>query len=112
MSRSSVDEQWTTVWGEESTIRNNYNEMRVELCENDSIGVEYAIVFRVFDDGVGFRYEIPSQAAIDSITIMDERTEFALAEDAVAWSIPWDHEYYEHIMSPLSPVVWTQCVLR
>ena len=100
VSRSSVDEQWTTVWGEESTIRNNYNEMRVELCENDSIGVEYAIVFRVFDDGVGFRYEITSQAAIDSITIIDERTEFALAEDAVAWSIPWDHEYYEHIYEP------------
>lgn len=100
VSHSSTDEQWTPVWGEESSIRNHYNEMRVELVEDDSLGVEYAIVFRVFDDGIGFRYEIPGQEAVDSITIMDERTEFSLAEDGVAWSIPWDHEYYEHIYEP------------
>jgi len=98
--RSSADGVWTPVWGEESSIRNHYNEMRVELRENDSPCVEYAIVFRVFDDGVGFRYEISGPHALDSITIMDEQTEFALAEDGVAWSIPWDHEYYEHLYEP------------
>jgi len=97
VKHSSQDEIWQPVWGEESAIRNNYNEMRVEICELNSKNVNYSIIFRVFDDGVGFRYEIPEQENIDSITILDELTEFALREDGVAWSIPWDHEYYEHL---------------
>ncbi len=97
---STFDETWQPVWGEESSIRNHYNEMRVDLREDDDCGTLYSLVFRVFDDGVGFRYEIPQQDAIDSLTIMDELTEFALAEDGVAWSIPWDHEYYEHLYEP------------
>lgn len=97
---SSQDETWHPVWGEESEIRNHYNEMRVELREEGEHPVEYALVFRVFDDGVGFRYEVPEQKGIDSVTIMDEMSEFALAEDGVAWSIPWDHEYYEHLYEP------------
>lgn len=97
---NSQDETWHPVWGEESEIRNHYNEMRVNLREEGERPVEYALVFRVFDDGVGFRYEIPEQKGIDSVTVMDEMTEFALAEDGVAWSIPWDHEYYEHLYEP------------
>lgn len=100
VKHSSYDETWQPVWGEEKEIRNNYNEMRVEICEIAPQKVNYAIVFRVFDDGVGFRYEIPQQEDVDSITIMDELTEFSLCEDGVAWSIPWDHEYYEHLYEP------------
>ncbi len=100
VERSQTDETWQTVWGEESEIRNHYNEMRVELEEKEATPVSYALVFRIFDDGVGFRYEVQGQEALDSITVMDELTEFALAEDGVAWSIPWDHEYYEHLYTP------------
>lgn len=97
---SDLDEIWHPVWGEESSIRNHYNEMRVELEENDSLHTQFAIIFRIFDDGVGFRYEIAEQPGVDSLTITDELTEFALKEDGVTWSIPWDHEYYEHLYQP------------
>ena len=98
--RDSHDETWETVWGEESTIRNHYNEISADFAELDSAGVSFSIVFRVFDDGVGFRYVIPRQEAVAQITVTDEATEFNLHEDAVAWSIPWNHEYYEHVWEP------------
>ena len=100
VSRTSADETWETVWGEEREIRNNYNEMRVELEEPGDTARRYAMVFRVFDDGIGFRYEVPEQASLDSITILDEETEFALADDGVAWSIPWGRAYYEALYKP------------
>lgn len=103
VERSSVDEIWHPVWGEESEIRNNYNEMRVHLEEQPVAGgesVDYIINVRVFPDGFGFRYELPEQEGLDSLTVTDELTEFTLAEDGVAWSIPWDHEYYEHLYQP------------
>lgn len=102
VSRTSVDEIWNPVWGEESEIRNNYNEMKVDLEEINISGnpLLYSVIVRVFPDGFGFRYEIPGQEGLDTITILDENTEFALAEDGVAWSIPWDHEYYEHFWEP------------
>lgn len=103
VERSSFDETWNPVWGEESEIRNNYNEMAVLLEEQPDGGgrsVQYTLRVRVFPDGVGFRYEVPQQQGLDSITIMDEETEFAMAEDGVAWSIPWNHEYYEHLYEP------------
>ena len=100
ISRSSADETWETVWGEEREIRNHYNEMRIDLEDGGETPVRYAVVFRVLDDGLGFRYEVPEQENLDSITILDEKTEFALADDGVAWSIPWDHEYYEALYQP------------
>lgn len=103
VEHGSADEVWYPVWGEESEIRNHYNEMCVSLEEDIPSGeatVSYNVRVRVFEDGVGFRYEVPGQAAVDSLTILDELTEFALAEDGVAWSIPWDHEYYEHLYEP------------
>lgn len=96
----SHDETWQTVWGEESSIRNNYNEITADFTENDSTGINFSVVFRVFDDGVGFRYVIPGQNGIDDITLMDEASQFNLPEDAVAWSIPWNHEFYEHLWKP------------
>ncbi|MDE7081077.1 MAG: glycoside hydrolase family 97 protein [Muribaculaceae bacterium] len=103
IEKSSADETWSPVWGEESRIRNHYNEMAVtfeEQPEGDALPVAYTLRVRVFPDGVGFRYEVPGQTGVDSLTVMDELTEFALAEDGVAWSIPWDHEYYEHLYEP------------
>lgn len=100
---STFDETWQTVWGEETEIRNHYNELRVKLAEENSPVKEYDLVFRVFDDGFGFRYEISEQAGLDSITIMNEDSQFHIHEDAVTWAQPWDHEYYEHLYEP-SPV--------
>ena len=97
---SSNDNTWETVWGEESHIRNNYNELKVNFVERDSLPVYFSIIFRVFDDGVGFRYYIPEQENLSDITIIDEDTQFTIAEDALSWSIPWNHEYYEHIYEP------------
>lgn len=103
IKHSSFDETWTQPWGEEKNVRNNYNEMRLLLSEESDDKHEYSVVFRIFDDGIGFRYEIPEQPKLKDITIMDEKTEFAIAGDGVAWSIPWDHEYYEHLYST-SPI--------
>lgn len=103
VERLSKDEVWQPVWGEESEIQNRYNEMCVHLNESDAgdtSGIDYVIRVRVFNDGIGFRYEIPGQENVDSLTVMEELTEFALHEDGVAWSIPWNHEYYEHLYEP------------
>ena len=103
VERTSKDETWMPVWGEESEIRNHYNEMCVHLHDGDidgKTGIDYMLRVRVFPDGIGFRYEIPGQEGMESMTIMDELTEFALHEDGVAWSIPWNHEYYEHLYEP------------
>ncbi len=107
---SSFDQTWEQPWGEESTVRNNYNALTLHFRETDSLSRLFDIEFRVFDDGVGFRYIIPAQDGVESLVLMDENTRFNLAEEAVAWSIPYDTEYYEGIYkaSPVS-VLDTVC---
>ncbi len=102
-----LDETWTQVWGEKKHIRNHYNEMRVDLIEAGSLQREMTIVFRVYDDGLGFRYEIPEQANIGPINIMDELTEFALTDDHETWWIgayQWNRFEYLYENTPLSEV--------
>lgn len=100
ITHSSFSETWQQPWGEESTADNTYNEMVVDLHQTDSLSLKFSVAFRVFNDGVGFRYIVPEQENLKTMTIMDENTEFALSDDAVAWSIPWKHEYYEHHYRP------------
>ncbi len=101
---SSVDEQWTQPWGEVETIRNHYNELRVSLRELGNDGRLMNIVFRVYDDGLGFRYEWPQQAHLKDFVITDEHTEFALAGDFKAWWVPaYEKSRYEYLYSE-SPV--------
>ena len=88
---TSVNEEWTQPWGENKQNRNHYNEMVVELENND---VELDVIFRVFDNGVGFRYDYKINGA-DSVYILDELTTFAIAEQATTWSIPANFETYE-----------------
>jgi len=96
-ARDSHDDTWTTVWGEEETIRNHYNELAVTL-QGGSRRAQMTVTFRLFDDGLGFRYEIPQQRALPDITVTDELTEFTLPQDVPAWSIPTNHTvYYEGI---------------
>ena len=94
VSRSSKDETWTQPWGESETVSNHYNELTVSFRENN--GRQMKVVFRVFNDGFGFRYILPEYNKGKEFQIMDELTEIALAHDAKAWSIPTNHtEYFE-----------------
>ena len=96
-ARDSHDDTWTTVWGEDETIRNHYNELAVTL-QGSKPRAQMTVTFRLFDDGLGFRYEIPEQRALPDITVTDELTEFCLPQDVPAWSIPTNHTvYYEGI---------------
>jgi hypothetical protein len=103
---STLDETWRPVWGQRNQIRNHYNELRVGLVEVGAAARELAVVFRAYDDGVGFRYEIPEQPGIGDFEIMAERTRFAFAGDHSAWWIPADLDTYEHLYrnTPLSHV--------
>ena len=95
---SSFDQEWEQPWGEKHIIRNHYNELKVELVQNDTLNRRLNLVFRAFDDGIGFRYEIPSQSYLDSFVIMSEETEFSLAFNGEAWWIPaYKNNRYEYL---------------
>jgi len=104
-STSSFDETWQPVWGEESSIRNHYNELAVTLLQ-PSTGRNMTIRFRVYDEGVGFRYELARHALCDNPIVSDELTEFALSGDHTAYWIPGDYDTdeYEYTISRLSDV--------
>ena len=91
----SFDETWTPVWGEESEIRNNYNELAVNLLQTAS-DRRMTIRFRLFNDGLGFRYEFPEQRNMAYFVIKDELTEFAMAGDYKAIWIPADYDTQEY----------------
>lgn len=90
VNRSTVDKTWTQPWGEVTQVRDHHNELRIGLAEAATTlpGRQFDVVFRVFNDGVGFRYEVPRQANFGAFEIQEELTEFAFADDARAWSIP------------------------
>ena len=96
---SSFDETWETVWGEQRFIRNNYNELKVELREKAENGRRCFVVFRVFDDGVAFRFEFPHQENLKDVVIVDENTQFKLTGDHTCWWIPGDWDIYEHLFN-------------
>ncbi len=103
--RNSLDETWVQPWGEETEVRNHYNELTLDLEERDGLKRRLSIVFRLFDDGLGFRYLFPEQENLKQFVIMDEETEYAFPQDARAWSIPTNGtKYYEalYTSSPLS----------
>ena len=93
-STSTYDEIWKPVWGESSIIRNHYNELLMEL-EKTSDACFINIRFRVYDDGVGFRYEFPSQPNLSYFVIKEECTQFAMSGDHTAWWIPGDYDTQE-----------------
>ena len=101
----SFDETWSPVWGEESSIRNHYNEMAVTLHQND-FGRYIVVRFRVYDDGVGFRYEFPQQDNLTYFVIKEERTQFAMPGDITAWWIAGDYDTqeYQYTRSRLSEI--------
>jgi hypothetical protein len=101
----SFDETWTPVWGEEKEIRNHYNEMAIVLDQGES-GLTLVIRFRLFDDGLGFRYEFPSQPNLAHFVIKEEKTQFAMAGDHTAFWIAGDYDTqeYDYTESKLSEI--------
>lgn len=87
-TRQSYDEWWTQSWGEVARVHDHHNELAVSVEEMAAPNRRFTVRARAFDDGVGFRYEFPSQAGRGAFEITDELTEFALADNARAWWIP------------------------
>ena len=104
-AESSCDETWQPVWGEERNIRNHYKEMLVTLRQ-EAQDRTIQIRFRLFDDGLGFRYEFPLQKNLNYFVIKEERTQFAMAGDHTAFWIPGDYDTqeYDYTESKLSEI--------
>lgn len=102
---TSFDETWKPVYGDVSQIRNNYNELAVELSQK-STGRKMTVRFRLFNDGLGFRYEFPEQKELKYFTIKEEKTQFAMPGDLKAFWIPgdFDTEEYSYFTTKLSEV--------
>jgi len=116
-SVSSVDDTWEQPWGEQRYIRNHYNALNVQLVERDGLKRRMDVEFRVYDDGLGFRYSFPEQDAMEEAIIDAELTEFAIAPESDAWWIPAaERKRYEYLYqrTPLNqvPLVHTPITLR
>jgi hypothetical protein len=92
---TTFDENWKPVWGEVASIRNHYNELAVTLNQKET-DRQIVIRFRLFDDGLGFRYEFPSQKNLTYFVIKEERTQFAMTGDHTAFWIPGDYDTQEY----------------
>ena len=103
--RNTFDETWKTVWGEESAIRNHYNELALTLKQNKTDRL-ILVRFRLFNDGLGFRYEFPQQKNLTYFVLKEERTEFAMTGDHTAFWIPGDYDTqeYDYTESKLSEI--------
>ena len=93
--RATLDETWLPVWGEESEIRNHYNELAVTLNQ-PKFDRHIIIRFRVYNEGMGLRYEFPQQKNLNYFVIREERTQFAMTGDHTAWWIPGDYDTQEY----------------
>lgn len=105
VTRSSFDETWEPVWGETKTIRNHYNELAVPFVQRDPKRT-MIVRFRVYDDGLGFRYEFPEQPDLVYFTVKEECTQFAMTGDHTAYWIPGDYDTqeYDYVISKLSEI--------
>lgn len=104
--KKSFDETWQPVWGETKNIRNNYNQLIIHLYQIKSPNRLLNIIFRVFEDGVGFRYEFPKQVNLKYFIVTDELTQFHLAGDHKTFWIPGDYDSneYPYTTSKLSEI--------
>ena len=94
--KNSIKQKWTQVWGEQKDVLDEHNELSVKILSDNNL--KMIIRFRLYDDGLGFRYEIPKQDGIESFNILDEMTEFNFAEDSPSWWIPaYAYRRYEFL---------------
>lgn len=113
----SSDETWTLPWGEREKVHSHYNELRVAVHEAAGLKRHLSVVFRVFNDGLGFRYDVPADGGFGKIGITDEITEFAFAEEARVWWIParwWNRYEYVYNETQLHqvPMAHTPITMR
>jgi hypothetical protein len=94
-TQKNVDSKWTPVWGDVKTIRDNYNQLTVSLSQKGANPIIFNIVFKIFDDGIGFRYEFPPQKNLHHFIVSEEKTSFHLAGDHTAFWIPGDYDSNE-----------------
>jgi len=94
---NSFSEVWKKPWGEQIDVKNSYNELKLELQETTDLKRKLTIVFKVYNDGIGFRYEFPEQENLSEVFITDENTQFNLTSDHKVWWIPGDWDIYEHL---------------
>lgn len=105
VNNTTIDETWQPVWGETKDIRNHYNEMAITLRQKET-GRIMILRFRLFDDGLGFRYEFPQQKSLTYFAVKEELTQFAMTGDHTAWWIPGDYDTqeYDYTKSRLSEI--------
>ena len=96
---SSFSETWEMPWGEQRYVDNNYNELRVSFAEKEALKRTFELLFRVYDDGLGFRFEFPQQENMGEVFITEEHTQINLTADHKVWWIPGDWDIYEHLYS-------------
>lgn len=106
LDTSTFDQTWQPVWGEYSSIRDHHKEVRLALQDRGRSGILLTVVFRVFNEGVGLRYEFPDQDSLDHFVLDEERTQFRLAGDHTAFWIPgdYDSQEYQYTTTKLSEV--------
>ena len=97
VQKDSLNETWEMPWGEQLEVQNHYNELKIDLVETNETARALSLRFRIYDDGIGFRYELPEMEGVEEVTITDEHTEFQLTTDHTAWWIPGDWDIYEHL---------------
>ncbi|ARV13552.1 alpha-glucosidase [Gilvibacter sp. SZ-19] len=96
-SSSTMDETWEMPWGEQRLVQNTYNELKLDYSEQGDAARKFSIVIRVYDDGLGFRFEFPEQEHMKEVLLLDENTEFALTGDHKVWWLPGDWDIYEQL---------------
>jgi alpha-glucosidase len=95
ITTSKTDTLWETVWGEDQFIQEKSNNIKLNFQQTESPNLKLQIEFRIFNDGIGFRYNFPEQQGIDSLLLINEKTQFNLASDNKAWWFPVDYDSYE-----------------
>lgn len=98
-SFKEVRSRWEMPWGEQINVENNYNELQVDVKETTAPKRRFSLVFRVYNDGLGFRYQFPKQEHLNDVFITEEHTEFNLTQDYKTFWIPGDWDIYEHLYS-------------
>ncbi len=101
-NESNFDQTWEQPWGEQREIRNNYTELQIKMQEKNSPNRQINVVLKIYNDGLGFRYEMPEQNGLDSVIILAENTQFKLTGDHTAWWTPADYDCYEHLYTKSS----------
>ena len=97
--KQKFNETWKMPWGEQAEVVNDYNELKLELQEKSALKRKLNIIFKIYNDGVGFRYEFPKQDNLKEVLITEENTEFNLTEDYKTFWTPGDWDIYEHLYS-------------